>query len=879
MDSALATLRVSNLEESPSLDEVLAGAARDVCEALQADASLIGLAEGDLVVIRACHNLPDEVVKHGSFAKDAELEGTVFRTGEPYVARGITRHPGYSDSLAGKLGIRSGMMVPLQVSGDVVGCLFIGCFTRRRFTDDDVRVAGVFARQIAGSLVNAFLLARERRERQRSQTLLELARAAGSSLSLKQVLIQVCDAAVRLSVADRCSILLVDEGGQTLEPFMSLGFKDEKLWQRFRATAHVPLAFVPGMRDAFLTQKPILIGHADRTQLLPRSMVENFGMKTVAIYPMVVRDEVVGIMVVDSVEDYLRFPGEEIETMTGIARQAAVVIDNARLFEREQKQRRRAETLLRVVGAAGSSLSLKKVITNLCRSVVDLSVGERCSIYLFNAESGTLDPIMSLGPEDPLLWEKFQGAAGLRIPDIRGIGTAADMQEPIVEDHAPGSGIVPEFWIETFGAKSLALYPLVVKDAAVGVMAVDSYTDFVHFPSEEVDTLAAIARQAAITIENARLHEEVQQRAITDPLTGLYNHRHLRERLEQEIARAKRSRRSVSVLMIDIDGMKLVNDTHGHQAGDEALKFLASVLQSSCRVEDIVGRYGGDEFTVILPEADLPEAKRVAERIQSNLTTRCLEEGEKGIPVPVRLSMGLACYPSDTTVMHELVDVADSALYRSKQRGGGCITTARGRVEELMPAAGSAFSAMQGLVAALIQKEPFTREHVGDVARYCVLIADALALGEKQKGILRRAGWVHDVGKIAVPDRVVLKPGPLDEDECGLIRQHVAFSETILRGIDHLADVVPAVAAHHEWFDGSGYPRGLKGKRIPMTGRILAVADAYLAMTSDRPYRPAMSREEAIQELQRGAGTQFDPKVVEAFIQVLGSGAVDSRAA
>jgi diguanylate cyclase (GGDEF)-like protein len=531
------------------------------------------------------------------------------------------------------------------------------------------------------------------------------------------------------------------------------------------------------------------------------------------------------------------------------------------------------------VGAAGSSLSLKEVLVNLSRSVVDLSVGERCSIFLFNAESGTLEPIMSMGPEDPVWWEKFRDAAGLRIPEVRGIGTAADLQEPVIEEHAPGSGIVPEVWIETFGLKSLAIYPLVAKDTTVGVMVVDSFTDFVRFPPEEVDTLAAIARQAAVIIENARLHEKVQQQAIADPLTGLYNHRHLRERLEQEIARAKRSRRPVSVLMVDIDGLKLINDTYGHQVGDQALKFLSSVLRDSCRVEDIVGRYGGDEFTVILPEADLPEARRVAERIQSNLATRCLEREGEDIHVPVRLSMGLACYPSDTTVMHELVDVADSALYRSKQRGGGCITTARGRVEELMPAAGTAFSAMQGLVAALIQKEPFTREHVGDVAKYSVLIATALGLGEKQKDILRRAGWVHDVGKIAIPDGVVLKPGPLDEDECEVIRQHVAFSETILRGIDHLADVVPTVAAHHEWFDGSGYPRGLKGRRIPTTGRILSVADAYLAMTSDRPYRPAMSREEAVEELRRGAGTQFDPKVVEAFIQVLGSGAVDSRAA
>ena len=196
-----------------------------------------------------------------------------------------------------------------------------------------------------------------------------------------------------------------------------------------------------------------------------------------------------------------------------------------------------------------------------------------------------------------------------------------------------------------------------------------------------------------------------------------------------------------------------------------------------------------------------------------------------------------------------------------------------------MPTDSRAFSAMQGLVSALIQKEPSMRQHVGNVAKYSVLAAVALGLNKKNQNILRRAGWVHDVGKIAVPDGVLLKPGPLNGDEWKVIRQHVEFSVTILRGIAHLADVVPAVASHHEWFDGSGYPRGLKGRRIPMTARVLSVADAYSAMTNDRPYRLAMSREEAVEELRRGTGTQFDPKVVEAFIQVLEAEARETRAA
>ena len=1054
MDNSVASLHESNLAAGPSLDEVLAAAARGVCEALKADAAAIALLEGGIPTIRAHHGLPDEVFANWRLDSDASQRGIVFSGGKPYINADIARDPNYAESLASRLGIRGVIMVPLRVGGDEIGCFYVGSLTPRRFTDDDVRVACIFAQQIAAAVANASLLECERRERQRSQALLELVRAAGTSLSLKQALIQVCEAASSLSVADRCSILLLDEASETLEPFMSLGLKDEKMWQRFRAAARVPVSFVPGMRDLILTQRPILIGRANRTRLIPQSVVKDFGMKSVALYPMAVRDQAVGIMVIDSIKDYLRFPEEEIETMTAIARQVAVIIDNALLFEREQKQRQRAEALLQVVGAVSSSLSLKKVLIKLCQSVVDLSVGDRCSFFL-SQEGERAIPIMSLGIQDPSLWEKFKGSSAIEASQVHGISEAFQVLEPVIEEHVPGSGLLPDYWVDTFNVKSLALYPLVhreknvgvmavdsfrdfvhfppeevetlaasarqaavvienarlfeqerrqrrraeallqavgaassslslqkvitdlcrsvvdisvgercsifladkssgsllpymslgpedegmwekfrsiasvppteqrmrlveaitrirapiiqenapatrllprdwlesfgiksvaiyplvVKEETIGVMAVDSYTDFVRFPPDEVETMAAIARQAAVIIDNARLHERDQQQAIADPLTGLYNHRHLYERLEQEVARAKRSSRPVAALMLDIDNLKLINDTYGHQVGDEALKLLASVLQSSCRAEDIVGRYGGDEFMIILPEADTAEAERIGERIQANLAARYLEEKGKDGCVPIRISMGVACYPGDATVMQELVNAADSALYRSKQGGGGRISTARGRVEELMPADSGAFRAMQGLISALIQKEPSMRQHTSNVAKYSVLAAAALGLSKKHQNILRRAGWVHDVGKIAVPDGVLLKPGPLNEDEWKAIHEHVKFSVTILRGIAHLADIVPAVAAHHEWVDGRGYPRGLKGRRIPMTARVLSVADAYSAMTNDRPYRLAMSREQAVEELRRGAGTQFDPRVVEAFVQVLEAEARETRAA
>ncbi len=246
--------------------------------------------------------------------------------------------------------------------------------------------------------------------------------------------------------------------------------------------------------------------------------------------------------------------------------------------------------------------------------------------------------------------------------------------------------------------------------------------------------MAAIARQAAVLIENARLHEQVQQQAIADPLTGLYNHRHLYERLEQEMARAKRSRRPVAVLMLDIDSLKLINDTYGHQVGDEALKLLASVLQSSCRAEDIVGRYGGDEFMVILPEADTAEAERIGERIQANLAARYLEgEGKDGC-VPVRISMGVACYPSDATVMHELVDAWPTAPSTAPSSGVAAASPppVAGSRSSCRPIAAPS-APCRASSALSSRKSPPCASHVGNVAKYSVLAAAALGLGEKTR--------------------------------------------------------------------------------------------------------------------------------------------------
>ncbi|MCJ7830993.1 MAG: diguanylate cyclase, partial [Dehalococcoidia bacterium] len=519
--------------------------------------------------------------------------------------------------------------------------------------------------------------------------------------------------------------------------------------------------------------------------------------------------------------------------------------------------------------AAAADLSFRRVLATICQSVLDFSVGERCSIFLFNEETHTLDPVMAEGPGDAGLFEKWRASAGLKVPEIRGISEAIQAQEPVVEEHAPGSGVLPKYWIKAFRLKSVALYPLVHREKTVGVLVVNTFSDFTHFPQEEIETLAAVAKQAAIIIENARLHERLKEQAITDPVTSLYNHRHIHERLDEEFARASRSSQPLAVLMMDMDNFKFFNDTRGHLVGDEALRHAAGVFRKALRVSDILGRYGGDEFLAILPETNRDEAQRVGQRIVSLLAEHPFRLTDSVQQEPLEVSIGVACYPDDTIISLELVALADAALYNAKRMGGAQVIPA-GADSTAPGSSGSlGFGFLHSLLNALAHKDPYTRRHCEDNVRYVDRLADQLNLSADAKESLRKAALLHDVGKIAIPDSTLLKPGPLDSSEWEVMRQHVQFGETIVKGIAEIGDAIEPVATHHERYDGAGYPRGLKGKEIPILGRILAVIDAYSAMTLDRPYRKALSHGQAVKELRNGAGTQFDPTVVKAFLAVI----------
>lgn len=369
----------------------------------------------------------------------------------------------------------------------------------------------------------------------------------------------------------------------------------------------------------------------------------------------------------------------------------------------------------------------------------------------------------------------------------------------------------------------------------------------------------------------AGLIDKLTDAASSDPLTGLLNRRGLHGTLEMELARHERTRRAFSLLLGDCDFFKRLNDRLGHHAGDDALVGIARVLESHKRRIDVAARFGGEEFALVLPEADEHEAYLVAERLRHRVAEAFAQE-----PVALTMSFGVAAYPAHGSSADQLMRAADDALYAAKALGRDRTVLSSAEIEELLAARGAGMSphdeaklaTVLALAEALDMRDTGTARHSQTVGRYCELMARELGLPAARVERIRVAGILHDIGKISVSDAVLRKPGPLADGEYEQMRKHPEAGARLLGG-SGLDDIREWVLAHHERPDGGGYPRRLADADIPLEARILAVADAYEAMTSDRVYRRAIGSTGARRELRSKAGTQFDRRVVAAFIRAL----------
>jgi diguanylate cyclase (GGDEF)-like protein/putative nucleotidyltransferase with HDIG domain len=549
--------------------------------------------------------------------------------------------------------------------------------------------------------------------------------------------------------------------------------------------------------------------------------LQSYSARHVAWARLLVGDKPLGLMLLARRGEE-PFDDSEATELRAVAYRVALAIENGLLHKRMTDQLAQLHRLQELTAALAGTLELDAVGRRVAETLV--------------AEAAVSSSVVLIDRSGALVVLASAGAA-------RELGIAAD---------GGSSAQLDDRWTS---------FPLEVAEKTVGVVAV---TGAPAADSEEHQLLMHLVNLGALSLDKALLYEQSRDQARHDSLTGLLGHRVFHEVLAAQIAAAV----PFSVLVFDIDDFKQINDLHGHQTGDRALRLVSDELRRGTRSGDTVFRVGGEEFCALLPGLTEQDAYAVAEGIRLKVAAII-----STLPTSVTVSVGVASFPAHGRRRDELLACADAALYASKRGGKNCTTIAGDESShELMP------SRREVGLDLLQRKDPDTVAHSVQVAILAVRVARVLGLDVSRLDDLRVAARLHDIGKLAIPDSILNKPGPLDEEEYRIIKTHSVIGAELLRSWG-LAESATIVLQHHERIDGSGYPAGLRGEEIGIEGRVIHAADAYLAMTFDRPYRKAMTREAAFAELVCHSGTQFDSDAVAALIALeRGSSAAEAAA-
>ena len=341
-----------------------------------------------------------------------------------------------------------------------------------------------------------------------------------------------------------------------------------------------------------------------------------------------------------------------------------------------------------------------------------------------------------------------------------------------------------------------------------------------------------------------KAEEDIKYLSLHDKLTQLYN----RTFFDSELKRLDTERQlPLSLVIGDVNGLKIMNDAFGHKHGDNLLIRIAGILKECFRNEDIVARWGGDEFSAILPQTSFDEAMKIIDRVYS----KC-EEYRTDI-LPLSISLGAATKKSRSTNIKKIIKEAEDRMYRHK----------------LIENQSARSSIITSLKKALEERDYETEKHTNRMKKYAIMLGKALRLPDSRLDELSLLASLHDIGKIGIPDNIILKPGKLSKNEWEIMKKHSEIGYRIAQSSTELAPITKAILYHHERWDGKGYPYGISKDKIPLISRIISIVDTYDAITNDRPYRKAMDHSMALLELKRCSGTQFDSRLVDEFISLL----------
>lgn len=476
-----------------------------------------------------------------------------------------------------------------------------------------------------------------------------------------------------------------------------------------------------------------------------------------------------------------------------------------------------------------------------------------------------------------------------------------DTENPIIQAFSENKTIFMDntdfLKLSYFKYNSVVIIPMISVNKCIGVMIFDDKN-----AKQSIELYTLISNYAALVSHNFDLIEKTDEYTNTDNLTLLYNHRGFQEILQNEMERAIVNNHQLSIIMMDICNITKINRELGHAKGDEVIKLVADKIRQNIREGDIAGRYGGDELAIILPNTSVSQAKYIAEYLTYTLS--CFFIDNVG---PVKVSVGISTYPDCADDKEKLLILAEQAMYISQAKGykdgmSAIISSADFNFwddvalksyaevigkrhaqlginfeEELLSKFNSEhslsdnriFEVAASLAGAIDAKDPYTKDHSACVSKFSEALARAINLPEVEIERIRLGALLHDVGKIGIPETVLKKEGPLSDEEWKIMKQHPTIgAEKVLMPNPSLRDLIPIVKYHHERIDGKGYPEGLSNGDIPLAAKIVAIADTYHALISDRPYRRGMNIEKAISILEEGAGTQWDADLIRTFISI-----------
>jgi diguanylate cyclase (GGDEF)-like protein/putative nucleotidyltransferase with HDIG domain len=792
-------------------------------------------------------------------------------------------------------GQRTVVGISLQAKSRVLGALLLGTPDSRSFTPAELRLLLALGQQIGMSIENSYLMQQTARRSEELHILNEIGRALSSTLELDALLERIYSEMRR--VLDVTSFFIAFYDQKTKEVRFEIEVVDgERRPKRSRPAGNHLVEHV--VRSA----RPLLIRENFPVEAQRLGFSPLRELKSICAVPLILYDHPVGIMAVHSAKERM-FDEGHVELLTLLASEAAIAIENARLFAEEQKKSRQLTLINNVSSHAITTLDPDEMLARIAAEVENHLAYDHIGIAILDSSAKELVVRAEAGARRDAVGRRIQLGEGL-VGQVARNGQMEMVKE--VSASTPHT-VLP-------GSAAAVALPITYGEQFLGVLYVES-AEPCDFPEHDVQLLRTLADLFAGALHNALTFQRAQEQAITDGLTGVKTHRFLMEALSSEWKRSTRANRPFALVLMDLDRFKFVNDFYGHLEGDVVLQRVGHILEQNCRRSDVVARYGGDEFVILMPETGIEQARQLANKLRGWVAADPLLRDKN-----ITASFGIAAFPVHGATPQELIQIADSSMYLSKHQGGNSVSSAEQgdpndrkrwkkdvleaylgvtlkrlfstgpeafdeiyrRLEQftrsLEEQAGSGNS--EGLPPAVVEtvtslafaidaKDHYTQGHSRKVSAYAVMIAQALGMNPPEIEEIRLAGLLHDIGKVGIPEPILNKSGPLDAAEWETMKTHTELGARILEPLKTMARIRQMVRHHHEFYDGSGYPDRLEGARIPHGARVIAIADAYDTITSARTYKKARTPEDAFAELERCAANQFDPELVRVFIETM----------